>query len=86
MLGNDQIEALAKRLFRRKAKQRGTGAIPPNDCSGAVGTDHSVSDLIENRLGQFGLLSHGCILLDFRRAIQRMEPSQNVLFSASRKS
>ena len=37
MVGNDQVKALAERLFCRKAKQRGTGTIPANDLTGVVG-------------------------------------------------
>src|SRR5215475_1636129 len=59
MLGNDQFDAFAKRLLRRIAKQRGGGAVPANDGSGLVGTDDSVSDLIENRLNQSGPVVHG---------------------------
>src|SRR6476659_5885159 len=63
MVGNDQFEALAERLFCRKAEQRGTGAVPANDRPGVVGADESVTDLIKNLLGQFGRRVHGCNLL-----------------------
>ena len=61
VLGDDQIEALAERFFGRKAEQLSTGAVPAYDLPGAIGTDQCVSDLINYRLGQFGLHFHGCI-------------------------
>jgi hypothetical protein len=65
MLGYDQVDTLAERLLGRIAKQRRTGGVPANDRSRVVGTDDSVSDLIENPLGQFGLLFHRCAPLDW---------------------
>jgi hypothetical protein len=59
MFGNDKLDTLAERLFGRIAKQRVEGMVPANDRSRAVGRDNSVSDMIENPLGQFGLLFHG---------------------------
>src|SRR5438045_1134923 len=53
MLGYDEVDTLAERLLGRKAKQQGTGGVPADDHSRAVDTDDSVSDLIENPLGQF---------------------------------
>src|SRR5262245_349463 len=60
MLGYDQFDALAERLLGRIAEQPGTGRVPANDRPRVVGTDDSVGDLIENPLGQFRLLFHGC--------------------------
>src|SRR5262249_47351661 len=36
--------------------------VPANDRARSVGTDDSISDLIESLLGQFGLPFHGCTL------------------------
>jgi hypothetical protein len=51
VLWNDQVKALAKRFFRRKAKQRRTGVVPPNDFALVVGADKSVSDLVQYVFG-----------------------------------
>ena len=52
MLGNDQFDTLAERLRGRIAKQSGRGMIPANDRSRVVGTDDSVSDLIEKTIDE----------------------------------
>jgi hypothetical protein len=51
VLWNDQVKALAERLFCRKAKQRRTGVVPPNDFPLVVGADKSVSDLVQYVFG-----------------------------------
>src|SRR5882724_7364870 len=71
MLGYDHFDTLAERLLGRKAKQHGTGGVPANDCSRVIDTDDSVSNLIENSLGQFGLLFHGCAPLGLELAGSR---------------
>jgi hypothetical protein len=76
MLGYDQFDTLAERLFGRIAKQRGTGWVPANDRSRVVGKDDSVSDLIENSLRQFGLLFHGCTpWMGTRRSLNPDQPN-----------
>jgi hypothetical protein len=64
MLGYDQVDTLAERLPGRIAKQRDTGRVSPNDRSRWVNTDDGVSNLIEDHIGQYGLLFHGCISFD----------------------
>ena len=44
--------------------------VPANDRSRVVGTDDSVSDLIQNLLGQFGLLFQECTLLDWNSPVR----------------
>ena len=51
MLGNNQIQALPKRLFCRETKQCGACGIPANDHAGAICADECVSDLVKNLLG-----------------------------------
>ena len=75
VLGDDQIEALAERLFRRKAEQRGTGVIPANDLALVVGADQSVSDLIKYFFSQFGLRFHGST---FRSGGQVLSPVKGI--------
>src|SRR5215211_6497382 len=65
MLGYDQVDTLAERFLGRIAKQRRTGGVPANYRSRVVDADDSISDLIENPLGQFGLLFHGWTALDW---------------------
>src|SRR5215211_6813931 len=60
MIGNDQFDTSAKRLLGRIAKQGARGTVPANDRSRVVSTDDSVGGVIENPLGQFGLLFHEC--------------------------
>jgi hypothetical protein len=62
MLGNDQIDTLAKRLLRRIAEQCGRGAVPAYDRPGAVCINDGVSDLIENQVSQFETIVHGASL------------------------
>src|SRR5215470_16798883 len=62
MLGYDQFDTSAEHFLGRIAKQHGRRMVPANDRARSVGTDDSISDLIENLLGQFGLPFHGCTL------------------------
>jgi hypothetical protein len=58
VLGDDQFDALVERLLGGMAEQRGGGTVPASDRSRAVGADDGVGELIENHLGQLGLLFH----------------------------
>jgi hypothetical protein len=52
MFWNDQVETLAERLLRGKAKHAGRSAIPPDNFARTVCVDDGIGELIENFLSQ----------------------------------